>query len=61
MNYLHENEVMHCDLKANNVLINVVEDSDGHHSLVQVKLIDFGESKLKLHDSRYTIPMGGTT
>ncbi len=61
MNYWHENGVMHHDLKANNVLINVVEDSDGHHSLVQVKLTDFGESKLKLHDSKYTTPMVGKT
>lgn len=59
MNYLHENGVMDHDLKANNVFINVVEDSNGHHSLVQVKLTDFGESKLKLHDSGYN-PMVST-
>jgi serine/threonine protein kinase len=57
MNYLHENGVMHRDLKVNNVFINVVEDSNGHHSLVQVSFTNFGESKLKLHDHWYTTPM----
>jgi hypothetical protein len=63
MNYLHENGVMHRDLKANNVLINVVEGPDGQlsSSSVQAKLTDFGQSKLKPHDSRYTTPMVGAT
>jgi tRNA A-37 threonylcarbamoyl transferase component Bud32 len=63
MNYLHENKVMHRDLKADNVLINVVEGPDVQlsSSSVQVKLTDFGKSKLKLHGSRYTTPLVGAT
>ncbi len=30
MNYLHESGVMHCDLKATNVLVNVLEDHNGY-------------------------------
>ncbi|KAH9564225.1 hypothetical protein CY35_04G014500 [Sphagnum magellanicum] len=63
MNYLHEMGVMHRDLKATNVLINVLENQDGllSSTSVQAKLTDFGESKGKLHGSRYTTQMVGTT
>jgi len=62
MKYLHGRGVMHRDLKSNNVLINVVEDVDeGISSSVQVKLTDFGLSKLKLHDPVFTTKMVGNT
>jgi protein phosphatase 1L len=64
MNHLHESGVMHRDLKSNNVLVNVVDDQDGSplsSSLVQVKLTDFGVSKLHLHDSGCSTRMVGTT
>jgi serine/threonine protein kinase len=53
---------MHRDLKSNNVLINVVENQDeGISSSLQVKLTDFGLSKLKLNDNRFTTKMVGGT
>ncbi len=64
MNHLHEIGVVHRDLKSNNVLVNVVDDQDGSplsSSLVQVKLTDFGVSKLHLHDSGCSTRMVGTT
>ncbi|KAH8963474.1 hypothetical protein BDL97_04G013000 [Sphagnum fallax] len=58
MKYLHGRGVMHRDLKSNNVLINVVEDVDESiSSSVQVKLTDFGLSKLKLHDPMFSTKM----
>jgi protein phosphatase 1L len=59
MNYLHKSGVMHRDLKASNVLINIGEGQDD--SSLSVKLADFGLSKLKLHDSKFTTKMVGTT
>jgi serine/threonine protein kinase len=55
MKYLHESRVMHRDLRANNVLINVVANKELYNCpSVQVKLTDFGMSKLNLNNSRFT-------
>jgi hypothetical protein len=62
MKYLHENGMMHHDLKANNILINVVESKELCISpSVQVKLTDFGFSKLNLVNSRFTSRQTGGT
>jgi serine/threonine protein kinase len=38
MNYLHESDVMHCDLKATNVLVNFKRITMDTLSSVQVEL-----------------------
>jgi serine/threonine protein kinase len=56
MKYLHENGMMHRDLQAKNILINVVESKELCVSpSVQVKLKDFG------FNSRFTLPQTGAT
>jgi len=50
---------MHLDLKSDNVLINAVMSNESYISpSVQVKLTDFGFSKLNLNNSRLTKYVG---
>ncbi|CAK9208453.1 unnamed protein product [Sphagnum troendelagicum] len=62
MNYLHESHVMHRDLKARNVLINVVKDDENLELSWSrhVKIADFGLSKLKDNSQFTTMDMGTT-
>ncbi|CAM6018529.1 unnamed protein product [Sphagnum balticum] len=54
MNYLHKSRVIHRDLNSGNVLINAVTSKESYISpSVQVKLTDFGLSKLNLNNSRF--------
>jgi serine/threonine protein kinase len=62
MKYPHENGMMHHDLEANNILINVAESKELCISRsVQVKLTDFGFSKVNLVNSRFTSMQTGRT
>ena len=51
LNYLHSRKVLHCDLKSSNVLI----DSNWN-----VKLCDFGLSRIRKFDKRAQVGRVGT-
>ena len=44
VNYLHNEGVVHCDLKLENILVHKFEDDEG---LPIVKICDFGIAHLK--------------
>ncbi|XP_057845777.2 uncharacterized protein LOC131055196 [Cryptomeria japonica] len=53
MEYLHSRKIMHMDLKASNVLIQPSEVPEFRaYGYGQVKLCDFGESRLRLYSFR---------
>ncbi|CAN5961511.1 unnamed protein product [Sphagnum jensenii] len=60
MNYLHENDVMHRDLKAKNVLINAVKNEENLElsSSKVVKIADFGLAKLNENNQYSTKDLG---
>ncbi|KAG0564008.1 hypothetical protein KC19_8G075700 [Ceratodon purpureus] len=47
MKYLHEQNVMHGDLKGNNIILDATERKKDGFWCVQVKLADYGLSRLK--------------
>lgn len=63
MRYLHDEQVMHRDLKSKNVLVNVIPGPDSRvfPSVLQVKVTDFGLAKLKTDNSKFTTRGVGTT
>jgi len=58
MKYLHESGVMYCDLKATNVLVNVLEDHDGYLVICASCTLRH-QWKFKLHDSGYNHAIRG--
>ena len=62
VSYLHENGIAHRDLKPSNVVVRKIIAPELQYYL-QVKVVDFGISKMKLKDKSSTItrPKIGTT
>jgi hypothetical protein len=64
MQYLHEKRVAHRDLKSGNILVNPLQISGMENAgYVQVKVADFGLSKIKEASATYSMqsPNTGTT
>jgi tRNA A-37 threonylcarbamoyl transferase component Bud32 len=52
MRYLHENNIAHLDLKAQNILVNLISDSVlAEEGYVTLKLVDFGCSRINVNSS----------
>jgi hypothetical protein len=52
MRYLHEKNIAHLDLKAENILVNLISDSYlAQEGYVNLKLVDFGCSRINVNSS----------
>lgn len=56
MNYLHENKIVHRDLKSFNILVKCVKTTECLRNIVYVhaKVADFGIAKLKVNSRTYS-------
>ena len=52
MRYLHEKNIAHLDLKAENILVNLISDSNlAQEGYANLKLVDFGCSRINVKSS----------
>jgi eukaryotic-like serine/threonine-protein kinase len=57
LHYIHQNNVVHCDIKTENILVG--EDSSGKRRRLHIKLLDFGLAR-PMTTSRTTATLSGT-
>ncbi|KAG0580357.1 hypothetical protein KC19_4G167800 [Ceratodon purpureus] len=60
VNYLHLHTIVHRDLKSMNILVKSVEVGDSEIGYLQVKVADFGLSKVKETSTRFSAQTGNT-